>query len=91
MIESAKAESIPFQVRAVPKGTGTDANAIQTTRGGVATGLIGIPNRYMHSPVEMVHMEDLRQGARLLARLVQNLDGSTDWAGFWSGSPAAAI
>jgi len=50
--------------------------------------LIGIPNRYMHSPVEMVHSEDLRNGARLLARWVENLDGATDWNGYWSRIPA---
>lgn len=88
MIEAAKKESIGYQLRAVPKPTGTDANAIQTTRGGVATGLIGIPNRYMHSPVEMVHTDDLRFGAKLLARFVESLDGTTDWKGFWSESPS---
>ena len=88
MVDTAKLENIPYQLRAVPKPTGTDANAIQTTRAGVATGLIGIPNRYMHSPVEMVHLEDLRNGARLLARWVENLDGATDWNGYWSRIPA---
>lgn len=83
MVEAAKVEGIPNQIRAVPKPTGTDANAIQTTRGGVAAGLLGIPNRYMHSPVEVVNADDLRQGAKLLARFCLDLDGQTDWAGFW--------
>ena len=79
MRKAAKNERIPFQVRAVPKSTGTDANAIQISRSGVVTGLMGIPNRYMHSPVETVHADDLRNGALLLTRLVLDLDGVTDW------------
>mgnify|MGYP003494941651 CR=1 FL=1 len=43
----------------MPRATGTDANAIQVSRAGVACGLIGIPNRYMHSPVEVIHRDDL--------------------------------
>ncbi len=43
-----------MQQRRAPRATGTDANAIQLTREGVAAGLVGIPNRYMHSPVEIV-------------------------------------
>ena len=79
MRKAAENERIPFQVRAVPKSTGTDANAIQISRSGVVTGLMGIPNRYMHSPVETVHADDLRNGALLLTRLVLDLDGVTDW------------
>src|SRR5262249_3079939 len=48
---AAKDREIAVQVRGAPRATGTDANAIQLTRDGVATGLVGIPNRYMHSPV----------------------------------------
>ena len=57
----------PPRSAASPRPTGTDANAIQITRDGVATGLIGIPNRYMHSPVEVVSLDDLDRAARLLA------------------------
>ena len=52
--DAAKAHEIPVQVRGVPRATGTDANAIQISRDGVAAAVIGIPNRYMHSPVEVV-------------------------------------
>ena len=56
-----------MQVRGTPRATGTDANAMQLSREGVAVGLVGIPNRYMHSPVEVVSLDDLDRAARLLA------------------------
>jgi len=65
--ETATRHAIPFQIGSSPRATGTDANAIQISRAGVACGLIGIPNRYMHSPVEVVHHEDLLNAAKLLA------------------------
>ncbi len=75
----AAAHGIPIQVRGVPRATGTDANAIQISRHGVACGLIGIPNRYMHSPVEVVHLDDLRRAAQLLAEFCASLQPSDDW------------
>ena len=65
--ETATKHSIPVQVRGAPRATGTDANAMQISREGVAVGLIGIPNRYMHSPVEVIHLGDLEHAATLLA------------------------
>src|ERR1019366_6483882 len=50
LVAAAKTQSIPIQTRGVPKATGTDANAMQLAREGVAAGLLSIPNRYMHSP-----------------------------------------
>ncbi len=55
-----------------------DANMLQISGGGVATGLISIPNRYMHSPNEMVALEDLDRTARLLAAFARRLTGDTD-------------
>ena len=69
-----------FQVRAVPKATGTDANAIQISRAGVATGLIGIPNRYMHSPVEAVHLDDLTQASQCLAEFCCSISPRPNWS-----------
>lgn len=69
---------VPIQVRGVAKATGTDANAIQLSRDGVATGLIGIPNRYMHSPVEVVHLDDLNNAAKLLAEFVAGVSAATN-------------
>ena len=70
---------IPVQVRGVPRATGTDANVMQLSRDGVATGLVGIPNRYMHSPVEVVHLDDLDLAARLLAEFCLKVTPQIDW------------
>ena len=77
--EAARAHEIGVQVRGAPRATGTDANAMQLSREGVATGLIGIPNRYMHSPVEVVSLADLDAAARLLAEFCTGLPAQTDW------------
>lgn len=77
--ETAAAHEIAVQVRGVPRATGTDANVMQLNRDGVATGLIGIPNRYMHSPVEVVHLDDLDRAARLLAEFCLSLTPQLDW------------
>ena len=71
--------SIPIQVRGVPKATGTDANAIQLAREGVAAGLVGIPNRYMHSPVEVVSLTDLDNAAKLLAEFCLRVTNDANW------------
>ena len=67
LVAAAERESIPYVVQAAPRYTGTDADAIYTAQRGVATGLVSVPNRYMHSPNEMVVLEDLERTARLLA------------------------
>ena len=74
MMKAAQEEGIAVQVRGAPRGTGTDANAIQLSRGGVATGLVSIPNRYMHTPVEVVSLDDLEGAARLVAAFVRLAD-----------------
>ena len=79
LVDTAKKEKIPYQVEGAPRGTGTDANAIQLTRAGVATGLISIPNRYMHSPCELVHLGDLENIAKLIAHTVAKIDDKTDF------------
>jgi tetrahedral aminopeptidase len=76
---AAQRQDIAVQVRGVPRATGTDANAMQISRDGVATGLIGIPNRYMHSPVEIVHLDDLDRAARLLAEFCAAVTPAVDW------------
>lgn len=67
LVAIAKKSKIPYQMEGAPRGTGTDANAMQLSRGGTATALIGIPNRYMHSPVEMVSLKDAELCAKLIA------------------------
>ncbi len=73
LIEAAGGGKIPYQLAAEGRATGTDANAIQVNRSGVAAGLVSIPNRYMHSPVEMISLEDIDQAADLLARFAEGL------------------
>jgi endoglucanase len=77
--ETARGNEIAVQVRGAPRATGTDANAIQLARDGVAAGLIGLPNRYMHSPVEVVATADLERAARLLAELCATVPPDADW------------
>jgi putative aminopeptidase FrvX len=79
LVAAARGEQIPVQIRGVPKATGTDANAIQLTRDGVAAGLIGLPNRYMHSPVEVVCLSDLDHAAKLLARFCETATADMSW------------
>jgi endoglucanase len=77
--DAAAEMRLAVQVRGAPRATGTDANAIQLAREGVATGLVGIPNRYMHSPVEVVNLNDLDRAARLLAEFCLGVTPQTDW------------
>ncbi len=72
-------EGIPHQLAGASRPTGTDANAIQISRSGVATGLIIIPNRYMHSPVEMASLDDLANAANLIAAFVLSLKPEDDF------------
>jgi endoglucanase len=76
---TARANDIAVQVRGAPRATGTDANAIQLARDGVAAALIGIPNRYMHTPVEVVALADLDRAARLLAEFCAGVGPQCDW------------
>jgi endoglucanase len=69
----AKAKKIPYQFQAEPRATGTDANAMQVNRSGVATALVSVPNRYMHTAVEVVCLGDLDHTIRLLAEYVLSL------------------
>ena len=73
LIEAAEAEGIPYTLAASGRSTGTDADAIHTSRGGVATGLVSIPLRYMHSPVEMVQLDDVQNAAKLIAAFARRL------------------
>jgi endoglucanase len=77
--DTAKRQEIAVQVKGVPRATGTDANAIQLSRDGVAAGLVGIPNRYMHSPVEVVSLDDLERAAQLLAEFCLSVTADMDW------------
>jgi putative aminopeptidase FrvX len=70
---------IAYQDSASPRWTGTDADVVFSTRGGVACGLVSIPNRYMHTPVEMIHLGDLERGFRLMAAFCEEVAPGTDF------------
>jgi endoglucanase len=71
--------NIPLQWQAYGRGTGTDANAMQLARGGVAAGLVSVPNRYMHSAVEMISYDDLDLAADLLAEFALGIAADADF------------
>jgi putative aminopeptidase FrvX len=73
IFETAEAEAIPFTVEATSRGTGTDADAVHLARGGIPTALVSIPLRYMHSPVELVQLDDVEACARLIAAVALRL------------------
>jgi len=75
LYETAEREKIPFTVEASARATGTDADAVHISREGVPTGLVSIPIRYMHSPVELVQLDDVYACARLIAAAALRLDG----------------
>jgi endoglucanase len=78
MREAAKANDIAHAVHAVGRDTSTNADAIHIAREGVATGLVSIPNRYMHSPNEMVSLIDVDAAATLLAEFCRSVTAETD-------------
>jgi putative aminopeptidase FrvX len=79
LAEAAEAERIPYAIEAASRDTHTDAEAIFNAHRGVATALVSVPNRYMHSPNEMVAIEDLDRTARLLAAFARRLAPDTDF------------
>lgn len=79
LVDTATAANIPYQIAAHGRGTGTDAYTIQISRAGVVTGLVSVPNRYMHSAVETIALTDLDGCADLLASLISGLSGDEDF------------
>ena len=77
--ELAAAGNLPTQIGALGKSASNDANSIQITRGGIATAIVAIPNRYMHSPVEMVSLADLDHAAELIAQFCCDLTPESDF------------
>ncbi len=78
LVDQAERSGIPYAVQINPRYTATDADAIHTARGGVATAVISIPNRYMHSPNEMIALDDVENAAKLIAAFVRSLSAETD-------------
>jgi endoglucanase len=78
LVEAAEEEGIDYTVGASGRGTSTDADAIQISRSGIPTGLVSIPIRYMHSPVELVDLGDVEAVVQLIAAFAARLDGEID-------------
>jgi len=76
---AGEAEGIPFTVSASARHTGTDADAFHLSRAGIPTAVVSIPLRYMHSPVEMVQLDDVENTARLIAAFARRLEPGTDF------------
>jgi endoglucanase len=77
--DTARERSIPYSVHAVGRDTSTNADAIHIAREGVATALVSVPNRYMHSPNEMISLEDVDRTADLLAETCRAVKAGTDF------------
>jgi endoglucanase len=79
LAEVAEKEGIPFTIQASPRFTSTDADAIYLQRSGIATGVVSLPNRYMHSPNEVVSLDDLDATVKLIAAFCRSLKVEDDF------------
>jgi endoglucanase len=77
----AEAEGIPFSVEVSRGTTWTDADAVYLSRRGVPTGLVSVPLRYMHSPIETVDLDDIEQAVRLIVAFAGRLEPGLSFAG----------
>jgi endoglucanase len=78
LILAAEAEGAPYQIEAEPGGTGTDGNVMQLTRSGMATGILSVPTRYLHTSSEVLSLDDVDAAVKILTRFVRDLDESAD-------------
>jgi putative aminopeptidase FrvX len=78
LVEAAEAEDIEYSISASGRGTSTDADVLQISRAGIPTGVVSIPLRYMHSPVEMVDLRDVEATVQLLAAFAARLTADVD-------------
>ena len=79
LVQLAGQAEIPFQIGGLSRAASNDANVMQITRGGLATGIVAIPNRYMHSPVEVVSLGDLENAARLITEFCVSITKDSDF------------
>ena len=79
LVAAAEEEKISYQIASAARGTGTDANPMQLSRGGMATGLLSVPLRYMHTPNELLSLVDLEDTARLLAAFCTRVNKDHDF------------
>ena len=78
LMACAAARGIPFQMESFAGRTGTDADKLHFTGGGTVTALVSLPLRYMHSPSEVCHLEDVENAIELLAQFLCTIDENTD-------------
>jgi len=78
LLEAAEAEGLAFTVEASARATGTDADAVHVTGEGIPTGLVSVPLRYMHSPVELVQLSDVEAAVKLIAAFALRLAVEVD-------------
>ena len=79
--DTAEAEGIPFVVEVSRGTTYTDADAVYLSRAGVATGLVSVPLRYMHSPIETIDLDDIEQAVRLIVAFAFKLEPGLSFTG----------
>jgi len=79
MIEAAGKNDIPVQVEGYPRATPTDGGRMQVVGAGNAAAVIGIPNRYMHSPCELLHLDDVENASKLIANTVAGFEADTSF------------
>jgi endoglucanase len=79
LVAAARKDKIAYQTLGASRATGTDANAMQISRAGVAAGLVSVPNRYMHTPVEMISLDDLANTSKILATYLMTLGPRSDF------------
>ena len=77
LVQTAKTHDIPYQIEGIPRVSGTDANAIQLTRAGVAAGIVSVPLRYMHTPVETLCLGDVEYAIKLMAAFAEAITPDT--------------
>jgi putative aminopeptidase FrvX len=80
LADTAHDEGVPFTVQASGRYTGTDLDAVHVSRGGIPSGSVGLPVRYLHSPVELVQLDDVANAARLIAAFAQRLAAEASFA-----------
>jgi putative aminopeptidase FrvX len=76
---AGEAEGIPYTLSASARATWTDADAFHASRGGIRSGLVSVPLRYMHSPVELVQLDDVNNAAKLIAAFARRLTAGIDF------------
>lgn len=79
LVDTAKSKKIPYQFSSLGRPGGTDTAMIQVSREGVATALIGVPTRYMHTMVETCNFTDVANTAKLIAETILNITPKTDF------------